>query len=252
MKLNNSLVFCLVIFFSSGLYGQEAQDYFVQANILYKEGKFEAAMELYEKIPNKSAYVYYNLGNCAYKLKRYGWALLHWRRAERYWGFFNRDELLDNIMLLQEEVKKAAGIQKEKRSPIMLAITKIKNLIISWIRSTPHIIIQLLFLLLWLFLFIYIRFLYKKRKKWTIIALFALIAFFGILLVVRYSIDARKYGVVVSQQARLLSGPGETFQTLMQIETAQEAVIKKEKSDYYKVKVNKHIGWISKKDIEKT
>ncbi len=49
------------------------QETFYQANDLYKEGKFSKAYELYEKIPNKSAKVHYNLGNCAFKLNKIGY-----------------------------------------------------------------------------------------------------------------------------------------------------------------------------------
>lgn len=223
---------------------------FATANQLYKDGKFKRAMKAYEKIPNKSAYVNYNLGNCAYKLKKYGHALLYWRRAERYWGFFNRGELLENISLLQKKVLQKSGFPIKKRGPIVRGITKFKNHFISRMRSVPLIILQILFLLLWIFVFTYLRFLYKKRKKGLIVALFTLIAFFGIILVVRYSFEARTYGVVIKPQAAMISGPGKTFQTLQQLPQAIEVMVKKESGEYYKIKALKRLGWIHKNDIK--
>src|SRR3989304_7631540 len=75
------------------------QELFIKANEFYKQGNFAGAYELYQQIPNKSAQVQYNLGNCAYKRGKLGYALWHWRKAEKRWGVFGREELLNNIRL---------------------------------------------------------------------------------------------------------------------------------------------------------
>lgn len=229
---------------------------FYKANELYKKGKFKKAMKLYEKIDNKGAAVYYNLGNCAYKLKQYGKAMLNWRRTEVFWGGFNRGELIDNIVLLREKIKTKMGFPPKKRGSFLRGIVKTKNYLVSWLRAAPLLFLQLMFLLLWIFVFVYLRFLYRKKKQFAIVTVFALIAFFGIMLIVRYSFEARTYGVVIKDTA-LRSGPSDTFQELQQLPAAQEIVIKKESGDYYKavptatIKALKRVGWIHKKDIEK-
>ena len=229
---------------------EHEQELFETANNLYRKGLFEKSMQMYKQIKEKSAYTNYNLGNCAYNLEQYGWALLYWRRAERKWGIFNKSELLDNISLIKEKIQSMSDLASEK-GPLNVFF-KIKSMIISLVRSTPILPIQLVFLILWLFLFIFIRFLYKKKKKVAVSTLFALIAFFGIILVARYSIDSRMYAVVVStQKANLLSGPGNTFQTIMQLNPAQEVIIKKDSKEYYKVKAVNRTGWISKRNVEK-
>ena len=136
------------------------QDLFLKANLLYKSGKFEKSKDLYEKIPNKGSRVYYNLGNCFYRLDKYGYALLNWRRAEKQWGIYNKSELLENIYLLKS---KLFG-QKEQTTKIKFFLN-IKNQIVSFIKSAPLLLIQIIFFVLWLFLFLYLRYLYKKRQK---------------------------------------------------------------------------------------
>jgi len=248
MKTLKNFIVIFSIFFAISCNANES---FERANQFYKDGKFDKAMELYKQIPDKSSYVNYNLGNCAYKLNDYGFALLYWRRAEKNWGFFNRGELLENVMLLKEKMVELSGATVKKHNVISLFFIKSKNILSSWTRTMPLFILQFLFLLLWLFLFVYLRFLYKKRRKHTIAALFSLIAFFGIILVVRYSFESKIYGIVVEKQAPVLSGPGKTFQTIMQIYQAEEVVIKKESGDYYKIKALKSAGWIDKKYVEK-
>lgn len=221
-------------------------DTFTQANTLYRQAQYNKALELYTQIPSKSASVHYNMGNCAYKLKRYGYALLYWRRAEHNWGIFHRDELIENITLLQEQL----GLLPKKRNPIIRLGSKIKQFLTSLIKAIPLIFIQLLFLLLWLFLFLYLRFLYKTKQKTIIAILFAIIAFCGIVLITKYSMNARTYGVVL-KQTPLLSGPSQTYQTLMTLKQAQEFIIKQEEQNFFKVKVLKRIGWIAKGDTAK-
>lgn len=263
-RLLEKILKMVILLTCTTLYAQALQKgvpspekHFANANELYKKGDYSKALEEYKKIENKSAATYYNLGNCAYKLQQYGWALLYWRRAEQRWSFFNREELIENISLLKEEVAINQGIRTKKRGLIMRAFAKIKHLILSWLQATPLLALQLLFLLLWLFVFIYLRFLYKRRRKGTIVALFALIAFFGILLVMRASIASRTYGVVVGKQARLLSGPGETFQNLRNIPEATEVIIKQkgrpstDNDEYLKVKALRQLGWIKKDNVEK-
>lgn len=227
---------------------EESSAVFLEANKLYKDGSFEKALELYQKIPNKSAYLNYNIGNCYFKLKKYGYALLHWRRAENDWSIFNREELLDNISMLKEKV---FGHQPTQKNPIMKALSKVRYFWLSVLRSVPAIVLQIILLILWIFLFIYIRFLYRKRKKFIIVTLFALIALFGILLVVRYSIHCQNNGIVINTQALLRSGPGNTFQVITPISEAEEVVIKLESSDYYKIKRMDQIGWVQRDNIEK-
>src|SRR5579862_4199744 len=133
-------------------YATHQEDLFVQANELYKQGKFAQAQELYEKIPEKSSRVYYNLGNCFYKQNKYGYALANWRKAEHDWGFFNRSELLRNIML----VKKLSGAHPEGSKDMsalselnpaqkfMLTIKVFSASIVSFIRATPLLFLQIL------------------------------------------------------------------------------------------------------------
>ena len=61
------LVIYLFLFVSISTLAQNAKDLFTNANSLYKEGKYEEAIKLYEQIEDEnlvSSEVYYNLANC--------------------------------------------------------------------------------------------------------------------------------------------------------------------------------------------
>ena len=57
----------LILFIANTISAQSVDDLFSSANDLYKNEKFEQAIELYKKIESKglaSSDLYYNLGNC--------------------------------------------------------------------------------------------------------------------------------------------------------------------------------------------
>jgi len=96
------LVASLIIlpFYSNSSFGQEIGAYFNIANTHYQTGDFQRALEDYQKIIDsgyESGALYYNMGNCYYKLQNIGRAILYYERAKR---FLQGDEdLKTNIVL---------------------------------------------------------------------------------------------------------------------------------------------------------
>ncbi|MBX9830718.1 SH3 domain-containing protein [Candidatus Babeliales bacterium] len=227
---------------------------FLQANEQYKNKKFDAAFKLYEQIPNKSAAVLYNMGNCSYKMGNLGQALLLWRRAEKDWGMFNREELVSNINLVKAQLSKRMA-EKDEESPglvrIKAAVASLKDPLASLVRSLSLLWLQLFFLLIWVMLFIYARYFNRLRLRTVVVALYLLLAGAGGALAVKYSMNWYTYGMVVVSKAELLSGPDQSYRVLGQLYEGQEGLIKKQTHDFYKVKVGKKIGWVRKELFEK-
>ncbi len=226
------------------------QEMFFKANDLYKEGKFQQAQDLYLEIPNKGPHVHYNLGNCAYKLGHNGYALAHWRRAEKNWGIFNRTELLSNIDMVKKRHKKITADQASPLEGMRTNINEFKSALTSFVRATPLFILQFFFLLMWAISFLYLRYLYRRRQKAIIMLLFATNLFCGMLLAVRYNFEYREHGIVVTKQADLTSGPGKTYEVFSSLPETTQVLIKGSSDGFYKVKANGTIGWINKTAIE--
>ncbi|MFH0898910.1 MAG: hypothetical protein V1855_04995 [bacterium] len=255
MKFKKIFILSLFIFCKT-LHGEpNYQESFLQANDLYKQKKYEQAFKLYKKIPYPETTINYNLGNCAYKMNKLGYALLYWRRAENDWGLFNREELLANIALVKEQIKKNQGALKlfgaSKLIHAIPFVGVLKEKTLSLIRSTPLIWIQLFFLFIWFFLFIYLRYLYQRKLKFIIFLLFLLASWFGLMLVIKYNMRFRMYGIIVKPQTKLLSGPSESYQTLLTLPEGGEGKIKTMSDNHYKVKINGQIGWINSEAFEK-
>ncbi|GGG91859.1 BatE protein [Polaribacter pacificus] len=81
MKKSIYIVFILV---AQTMFAQTSSALFDQANGLYKEGQYKKAIELYTQIEGKdsiSSDLYYNLGNCYYKLNSVANTIYYYEKA---------------------------------------------------------------------------------------------------------------------------------------------------------------------------
>lgn len=251
MTIHRSLFFLFLyatIFLPALSEHQSSSESFLSANELYKKGDYTQALEHYRHIAHKSPHVFYNMGNCAYKLNKLGYALLYWRKAEHNWGLFGRDELLNNIALVRKQ------LTQEKAEKKISSIKKISESLsvrtTSFIKALPLLWFQLAVLLLWLFLFLYLRYLHKRGKMLVIALLFCFQAASAGMLVLKYSINLRRYGVVISKQAILRAGPGDTYKILGELAQGDEVLITKQSDNFYKITTHGTIAWVSEKELE--
>ena len=73
-----------MLFVSQIAWSQSAEDLFKKANTQYKEGQYEKAIDTYHQIKELnliSSEVYYNLGNCHYKLNEVAPAIYNYEKA---------------------------------------------------------------------------------------------------------------------------------------------------------------------------
>ena len=74
----------LLVLSTNSVFSQTLDSLFVTANNLYKEGNIEQAIETYRKIESQnkiSSELYYNLGNCYYKLNKVGPSIYNYEKA---------------------------------------------------------------------------------------------------------------------------------------------------------------------------
>jgi hypothetical protein len=76
----------IIVLIGSPGFSQDTAILFSQANGLYQDDKFEEAAALYQQILSQgfeSKEIYYNLGNCYYRLDDVGQAILYYEKALR-------------------------------------------------------------------------------------------------------------------------------------------------------------------------
>ena len=84
------------------LRAQSVEESYRTANVLYAKNNFEQAAAAYEKILHqgyRNAEVYYNLGNCFYKLNQTGKSILYYEKALLLEP--NDEDVLHNLQLAQ-------------------------------------------------------------------------------------------------------------------------------------------------------
>lgn len=93
--------FGLLLLLTVSAFGQSGTKYFFeQGNQAYRDGEYAAALEWYMKIPAagyESSQVYYNIGNCHYKLGNIGPTVLFYEKAHKLAP--NDSEIRENLTL---------------------------------------------------------------------------------------------------------------------------------------------------------
>ncbi|WP_298116328.1 tetratricopeptide repeat protein [Flavobacterium sp.] len=76
--------FYLFLFISASVFATDVSNPFVDGNLQYNDGKYEAAITSYESVlanGQQSAELYFNLGNCYYKLHKVAPAIYNYEKA---------------------------------------------------------------------------------------------------------------------------------------------------------------------------
>jgi len=98
----------LLLLFSIYLNALSLNDYtFYKANKLYKEGKYEKALEEYFKIEPKDDNVYFNIANSLYRLKRYQKAIEYYKLVKEPTLNAKRLYNIGNAYVMQKNYLKA-------------------------------------------------------------------------------------------------------------------------------------------------
>lgn len=114
---------------------------FEKANQHYRQGEYQQALQTYQQILDsgyESGALYYNLGNCRYKLGELGRAILNYRRAARLMPA--DEDLRDNLRLVESLT--ADDIEP---LPEFLPLRVLK----AWVYLLPGHLLALMTALLW-------------------------------------------------------------------------------------------------------
>lgn len=244
MKKNRNIVIALIVLIMYGglIIARNNQEIFLRANQQYESAHYQEALNFYKSIEKKGNCVWYNMGNCAYQLHDYSWALVYWLRAIAGSSAVEYKGLMRNIDL----VEGVAGKVQERYfwSDMFLFLYRLFH---SW----SLLFLQLLGIICWYMLF----FLRKKRFKKTVYN-FCLFLVICILMVssvgmaVKCAHDYYQQGVVCCDKQDLLVGPHADYCVLAQLSKAERVTVYKKIPGWYKVKAGKFVGWVSSDSLE--
>ena len=188
MKKEILLILLLSI---SNIFGSNNVDsLFSHSNDLYSADKFEEAIDSYLSILDQhisNGIIYYNVGNCYYKLNDLGYARLYYEKAKLY-NPTDRD-VLHNI-----ELVKAQLIDDIQSVPEFFLIKIINDINIKFSPSQwGYITIFVLYFILFLFLVLFFSKSVEARVSSLRVLLFSIPIFLVILFFLIYSNMDNKY-----------------------------------------------------------
>ena len=246
--MKKAFVFLMVGFFVGGsAWAGENQSVFDSANRLYGQNDFQGALKIYHRLENnvKSWKLYYNIGNCHFKLNHFVQAKIYYLRAKKVKPFHPSIE--KNIRIVNTRFEDKISERK------IDFINRLWLQIESWI---PLDVISGL-LVLFLFLLNGSIFLWMKRgsRKLAVYGFFFFLlvsVFIGSYHIYRVKKSNIRYtAVVVRPDAQLRSGPGENNTVLFSVHPGLTVKIVESSGEWFQVSASSDIaGWIRNINVE--
>jgi tetratricopeptide (TPR) repeat protein len=249
------LVMGLLMLFS-GLFqfslmaGGLPQDRFDEANRLYEAGGYAEALDIYLEVEKTGSHwkLFYNIGNCYYKLDRTVKAKIYYLKARRLAPF--ESSIRKNIAIVNKLLNdKIPAPKPDFISRVMLRIESIISM------NALTILLILVVVVLNGFVFSLIR---KGKRRWVLYGVaFSLVV---TLLVAGYHIyragklRQRQVAVVIEDGARLRSGPGENNTILFKVNPGLQVKIIDSSSSgqWLQVSASAEIaGWVEAESLER-
>ncbi len=241
--LTCTLIFLLFVSF----YPASLKSQFSDANSLYEDGEFNRALENYLKLEKSisSWKLYYNIGNSYFKLGDMLRSKIYYLKAQKL------DPLNKSIKKNLEIVESAL------RNDIHLPEEGFLSKVLMKIESIITIDALSVLLILLLLIFMYFEFMLVKKgrnKKYVygiIISLTLIIIFFSLHILRVNKINTNKIAVVIVNDSKLRSGPGEINTVLFDISPGVTVKIVDKNRNWVQVTASDEIaGWIETANIQ--
>lgn len=244
--MNPALLFLLQTAFTT------PADAFRQAEALYQEERYAEAVEIYESIRAsgvEDGVLYYNLGNAYFKRGRLGFAILNFERALKLMP--GDQDLRANLAFASELV--SGGLEPP---PLPLAIGWLVDLYRSALPGALARALSLAFLLGGACLTVLLLDRWPRLRSPALAALgasgvVALLAGASLVAKVRAE-SSRIEAIVVTENAYVRSGPGESSPRLAEIHEGLKLRILGEREGFLQVSLaNGLTGWVPREQVER-
>lgn len=220
------MMLLLLLFFFTALSAQNSANLFAQANAQYQKNECTQALALYEQIPNKSGTIWFNMGNCTYKLKEPLKALLYWKRAYKHGNSELKQDSEDNMKLL--------GIDY-KPLPHKYA-------------NTAPLLMQILFFCIF-GVFLIVGYFLIRARYWVFLAMsFSVLVSAARITYLVYS--APQQALIMHDNAAIRAGPGTEYHLIKEVPAGTTITVIQKVPGWAKVSHSATQGWIEDRQIE--
>lgn len=223
-----------------------------QAEALYREGKYSEAAETYRKIMDEgleSAELYYNLGNCFYKMGENTRAILYYERA-----------LLlhpgDEMIRYNLEMAHKAVVDKIEVLPEFFLVRWYKAVETHFSADQWGYISVGLFLLFLVMaaLFFYSSSVGAKKVGFVVGIVAFLLTVSAVIFAFRQDerVSGKEYAIIVTPSVTVKGAPDNSGTSLFLIHEGLKVKVVDELGDWYNIRLaDGNEGWVAKPDLEK-
>ncbi|WP_136466496.1 SH3 domain-containing protein [Flagellimonas onchidii] len=242
----------LICFFSAfiGL-GQNNASLFDQATEDYNNGEYSKAIEKYESILENgehSAELYFNIGNCHYKLNAIGPSIYNYEKALLLKP--NDREILNNLGYAQN--MRLDAVEEMPKTEIAKLYESLMDIMSFDQWSYLAIVLIVLFVLGYLAYF-FLRFASQKRIAFISSMLFLVAGILSVLLAYLQYQDFKNDnpGIIFSQEVKVTSEPNKNSKAVFTLHEGTKVNILETFNDWQKIKIaDGQTGWLPKKDLK--
>lgn len=217
----------------SVLHAYSALETFLCGNRAYTEKNWETALSFYSSMQQKGPSVWYNMGNCYYKLGDISHAIANWKRASHDATWSELDDIENNVYVARSK------LDLSKRESYSVKIWERLAALI------PILPAQILFIFLWcaVWLVSYTTVPSRMVKRSMIIVLLCMTVLLGSIVSFKH-VRNREHAIVLQNETKILAGPHEGYQVLDVLACADEITVYEKRSGWYKVGGRASQGWI--------
>lgn len=229
----------------SVMHAQNSQELFDAANTLYKEGKYQQAIEGYKSLIENnqvSSELYYNVGNCFYKLNQVAPAIYNYEKALQLNP--NNKDVKNNLIFA-----KRLTIDRIEALPKSI-FQKFEANYIQKLHVDYWGMIAVLFAFISVILFLLFYFSYSSTKKRFF---FTLSIISVLLLIISFSIGFQQYqkkidkkeAIIFAEEIAVQSEPTTNADEVFTLHEGTKVLVLDTVDEWNKIKlVNGKIGWL--------
>lgn len=224
------------------------QERFNQADRLYEEGKYAAALAIYQDIEKSVSNwkLYYNIGNCYYKSNSFIKAKIYYLKAERLNPF--ETSIQKNIDIVNRHFNDK--IEEERPDFLARLALHIESLISL---NSLSMILLLAVITLNIFIFFLIK---KGKSRFRLYGVaFSIVI---VLVIAGYHMyrtgkqELRNTAVIVKENSELRSGPGENNTILFKVNPGLKVKIIEKSRSWVQVSASSQVaGWLEEDSLER-
>jgi tetratricopeptide (TPR) repeat protein len=246
------IIILVTIISAAPVFAQSTHELFSAGNKSYQEGNIERAVQYYETILERgeeSGALYYNLGNCYYRLTQYGLSRLNYERAKRF--IYSDESLNENIAMLKlslvDQIEAPPKFILNEIWDHFIALFSSKTIV--WLTAGIYVV----FLIVWA-IYLHLNRRMKRNKFQAVFYLGIFFLFFSVIVTFyKINIDEnQKFGVVLSSAVTVYAAPSELDTELFILHEGTKARILIAKQNWYEIQlIDGKKGWLKKNSMEK-